>query len=238
AKVAPVIAKVRDLNPSIKADFIPIQLDDFDSVRKAAAQVNSLVTKLHVVINNAGVMAVTNYTTNKNNIESQFVTNHLGHFLLTALLFSKTEAAGQGARIINLSSHGHRAGPFRGDDYNFNAGADYNPWSGYGQAKTANILFSRQLATRLANRGIQSFAVHPGTIHGTTIGTHIPDLAESFADLYAVALRNTGEEFGEMDPPKSKQQGAATTLVTALDPSIADRTGTYWKDCHETEAAG
>jgi hypothetical protein len=75
-------------------------------------------------------------------------------------------------------------------------------------------------------------------IYGTTLGTHIPDIAESFAELYAVALRNTGEEFGEMDPPKSKQQGAATTLVTALDPSIADRTGTYWKDCHETEAAG
>jgi NAD(P)-dependent dehydrogenase (short-subunit alcohol dehydrogenase family) len=160
--VTPVIEKIQKLNSAIKVSFVRIELDDFDSVRKAADAVNGLVTKVDILINNAGVMAIPNFTTNKNGIESQFATNHLGHFLLTALIFPKILAAGKGARIVNLTSDGYMIGPCRFEDYNFQDGAEYDGWSAYGQAKTANILFTRQLSTKIASRGIFSFAVHPG----------------------------------------------------------------------------
>ena len=161
-KVTPIIQKIQQINPSIRATFVQVELDDFDSVRRAAGHVNSQITVLDILINNAGIMAVQKFTKNKNGIESQFATNHLGHFLLTALLFPTILAAGRGARIINLTSDGFQIEKFRPDDYNFQDGEAYDPWSAYGQSKTANILFTRYLGAKLTDRGIASFAVHPG----------------------------------------------------------------------------
>ena len=232
SKVAPVISKIHALNPSIKATFFSIELDDFDSVRRCAANINAQITKLDIMINNAGIMAVVNFTTNKIGIESQFATNHLGHFLLTALLFPKISAVGSGARIINLTSDGYTIGPCRFEDYNFKDGKEYDPWSGYGQAKTSNILFTRQLASKLASKGILSFAVHPGVIMGTNLSNHLD--RSVFKDISAITERNTGFPF-EMGQPKEKQQGVATTLVTALDPSITGVSGSYWEDAKTRE---
>lgn len=261
-KVTPVISKIKALNPSIKVTFVPIELDDFDSVRNAAGIINETITKLDIMINNAGIMAVP-FATNKNNIESQFVTNHLGHFLLTALVHSKIRAAGKNARIVNLTSDGYMIGPCRLDDVNFNDGKDYDRWSGYGQAKTANILFTRQLASK----GIVSFAVHPGgeslmlklsdvalfapsarnpespfaylstdspslVIFGTNLSNHLEGDGTAFNEIKDIAIRNTGMTF-QVGEPKSIQQGVATTLITALDPRITDRTGSYWADAKE-----
>lgn len=104
-KVDPVIEKVKQINPQIKVQFVEIELDNLESVRKAAQEVNSLLDEIDVLINNAGVMAVP-WKLNNAGIESTFATNHLGHFELTSLLMPKIKAAGPDARIVNLSSYG------------------------------------------------------------------------------------------------------------------------------------
>ncbi|ETN41161.1 uncharacterized protein HMPREF1541_03096 [Cyphellophora europaea CBS 101466] len=228
SKVEPVIEKIKAIDSTVKALFIPVQLDDFDSVRTAAKQVNDATDKLDVMINCAGIMAVPDFTTNKNGIESQFATNHLGHFLLTALVFDKVTAAGRGARIVNVTSDGYQLGPCRFEDYNFKDGAEYHAWSGYGQSKTANILFTRQLAAKLSNRGITSFALHPGVILESGIGRTTTE--EMLGGINEVALRETGMPFRVGDP-KPMTQGTSTALVAALDPRLADQSGSYLEDC-------
>ena len=118
-KIRPVIEKIHEVNHDIKADFVPIQLDDNDSVRTAAEKVNSKIDKLDILINNAGIMAVKEFTTNKAGIESQLASNHIGHFLLTNLLMPKILAAGHGSRIVDVTSDGYMICPFKFDDWNF-----------------------------------------------------------------------------------------------------------------------
>ncbi|OAP59434.1 hypothetical protein AYL99_06732 [Fonsecaea erecta] len=232
SRVESILSRIKEINPSIKVDFVPVSLDDFDSVRAAAATINSKISKLDILINNAGIMAVQNYTTNKNGIELQFATNHLGHFLFTKLLFPKLLAAGPGARIVNLTSLGHKISPVRFEDYNFSDGKEYDPWSGYGQSKTANVLFSLYLANKLRDRGIQSYAVHPGGIYETQLGTHLTDISKALESIETYAQKNTGRHFPiDQDPPKSMAQGIATTLVAALDPRIEPQSGMYMADC-------
>ena len=177
-------------------------------------------------------MAIKDYTTNKDGIEIQFATNHLGHFLFTKLLFSKILAAGSGSRIVNLTSLGHKIGPVRFDDYNFSNGKEYDEWSGYGQSKTANVLFSLFLATKLRDRGITSYAVHPGNIYETSLGNHIEDVQASLASIDGIAVKNTGRHFPLADEGmKSLAQGISTTLVAALDPGIEGESGWYMTNC-------
>jgi NAD(P)-dependent dehydrogenase (short-subunit alcohol dehydrogenase family) len=224
-KVSPVQDKIKSVNPDVKTTFVPIELDDFESVRKAAAKVNDIVDKIDIVINNAGIMAVAKYTTNKSGIESQFATNHLGHFLLTALIFQKVKAAGPSARIVNLTSNGHQLCPFRPEDYNFRDGNEYDPWSGYGASKTANILFTLELA----EKGITSLAVHPGLIMDTSLGSHL-DMSTFEQDL-EVGLKNTGRKFVLDAVPKTAQQGVSSTLRAALDPGLVSSSGSYIANC-------
>lgn len=231
ARVNSVISQIKQISPSTKAEFVPISLDDFDSVRSAAATINASVEKLDVLINNAGVMAPDNYTTNKDGIEIQFATNHLGHFLFTKLLFPKIAAAAPGSRIVNLTSLGHKIGPVRFDDINFSGGKTYNQWEGYGQSKTANILFSHSLGDKLRARGIQSFSVHPGAIFTTNLSRDISDVHAALAAIDPVAIQNTGRHFPlDKDAPKPAEIGVNTTLVAALDPRIEDQSGSYMAD--------
>lgn len=228
---------IKQINPSIKVTFVPVELDDLDSVRKGANDISSRTSQVHCLINNAGIMAVKAYTTNKAGIESQFATNHLGHFLLTNLLMPQIFAAAreQGARIVNLTSDGYKISPFRFEDYNFSQGKLYNMWAGYGQSKTANILFTAELASRFRQRGIQcqSFAVHPGVIMTTSLGGHLEQ--DDFAGINAASLIFSGEPF-QVGKPKSPQQGVSTTLVAALDPEISTQSGRYMEDCQVKEA--
>ena len=114
-----VIKEIAEINENIKTTFVPIELDNLESVRKAVSVVDAAVEKIDVFINNAGIMAVKDFKTNNAGIESQFATNHVGHFLLTNLLMDKILAAGRGARIVNLTSDGHKISPVRFEDYNF-----------------------------------------------------------------------------------------------------------------------
>lgn len=112
-----MIARISETSPDVKVQFVTLDLASQKSVRVGAAEINGLVTKIDYLINNAAIMACP-YAKTEDGIESQFGTNHVGHFLLTKLLADKILAAGAGSRIVNVSSSAIR-GSIRYDDYNF-----------------------------------------------------------------------------------------------------------------------
>jgi NAD(P)-dependent dehydrogenase (short-subunit alcohol dehydrogenase family) len=226
SKVQPVIDTIKSINPSIEATFVSISLDSLASVRKAAEETLSKLGsdgKIDILINNAGIMA-TPFSKTEDGFENQFATNHLGHFQLTKSLWPAIKAAGPQARVINVTSVGYKISPFRPDDYNFGDGSDYDEWSGYGQSKTANILFTKGLAAR----GVTSFAVHPGTIMTTNLSTGM-DMS-LFGLVDGISRKNTGEGF-TIDPVKSVDQGIATAVVAVVDPRIVPESGNYFANC-------
>ncbi|KAH8203537.1 hypothetical protein TruAng_002285 [Truncatella angustata] len=239
SKVDPVIEAIVSTDPKVKVTFVQCELSDFDSVRKAAKEIldNKDISKIDVVLNNAGIMGVKEYTKDKQGYELQLSSNHLGHFLLTNLLLPKILAAGSGSRIVNVTSRGHRISPFRFNDYNFSDGKEYDPWSGYGQSKTANILFSVELARRLADKGIRAYAVHPGAILGTGLTANLS--FEVFSDVPEIAKRNNGwESFSPLDVStfKSLSQGSSSLVAACLDPSFDAKSGGYVKHCQIDKA--
>ncbi|KAI1135977.1 NAD(P)-binding protein [Hypoxylon sp. FL0543] len=225
AKVDPVLAAIKEIDPSVKATFVQVDLSDHDSVRRAAPEIlEATGSKIDVLINSAGVMALTEYMVDKQGIEMQLSANHVGHFLLTNLLVPALLAAAdanpkQGARVVNLTSLGYLISPFRFDDYNFSGGKTYDLWTGYGQAKTANILFSFGLTKRLKEKGVTSLAAHPGNNLDTKLGSHLT--LEDYNDIFEITRRNTGKDF-VFDEPRFKTyaQIGATPLTAALDPAL------------------
>lgn len=224
-KAEPVLAAIREAYPSVKATFVPVDLSDHDSVRRAAKEIlGATASKVDVLINSAGNMALKEYTVDKQGIEMQLSANHVGHFLLTNLLAPALLAAADankehGTRVVNLTSLGYLISPFRFDDYGFSGGKTYDLWSGYGQAKTANILFSFGLARRLKERGVTSFAAHPGSNLDTQLGSHLT--MEDYSSIFETTKCNTGKDF-VFDEPRFKTyaQIGATPLAAALDPQI------------------
>lgn len=185
---------------------------------------------LHMLINSAGIMA-NPLTRDARGFESQLATNHLGHFQLTARLWPALQKA-RGARIVSLSSRGHRLAGVDFDDPNFERRA-YDPWIAYGQSKTANALFALKLDQRGQAENIRAFSVHPGTI--------LTDLARHMS---AEQLRAQGALDDEgrpiVDPSrgmKSIAQGAATSVWCATSAQLEGRGGVYCEDCDVAVAA-
>lgn len=238
AKVQPVIDKIRETYSNVSLTFIQCDLTDYDAVRRAADQINSNASfaKIDVVINNAGVMFVKDFTLDKQGNELTFSANHLGHFLLTNLILPKILAAGPGARIVNVSSDAHQLSNVWFDDPTFSLGEKYDGWTAYGQSKTANIHFTIELARRLGERGLYSFAVHPGVIFNTGLAGHISDEDWTSTDLRELGRRNTGEAFDSVGPRKSTTQGAASLLAAALGFASKESNGAYIFDCQVGEA--
>ena len=235
--VEPVLAAIQSVDSSIKTTFVQCDLSDHDSVRAAAPKVLDAAPVIDVLINNAGVMALPEYTKDKQGIEKQLSCNHVGHFLLTNLLVPGLLAAASktnDARVVNYTSQGYRISPFRFEDWNFSDGKTYEMWTGYGQSKTANILFSWGLTKRLKSRGVTSTALHPGVIFGTGLATHLPQ--DAFANIDEITERNTGRKF-TWDLPETKDvtQGAATALVAALDPDLPAKSPAYLSNCKVQE---
>ncbi|CZR68243.1 related to retinol dehydrogenase 12 [Phialocephala subalpina] len=224
AKVSPVVEKIQQISPSTKAQFVKVDLASSGSVRAAAAEVATVVTKIDVLVNNAGIMGP-KFSLTPESVESQFGANHIGHFLLTNLLMPKLEAAGTGSRIVNVSSLLYQFSPVRFDDYNFSNGATFNTWEAYGQSKTANILFSVALAKKLASKGVRSYSLHPGNIQDTNLSSTV-DPAE-----WPIVGAMFGEKNVEMPKAKTVEQGSATTLVAALDPKLDCVSGAFLDDC-------
>ncbi|KAI1209137.1 NAD(P)-binding protein [Annulohypoxylon truncatum] len=242
AKVEPVLAAIREGNPSVKATYVQADLSDHDSVRRAAGEVlQATASKIDVLINSAGNMALKEYTVDKQGIEMQLSANHVGHFLLTNLLVPALLAAADankeyGSRVVNLCSLGYLISPFRFDDYNFSGGKTYDSWTGYGQAKTANILFSFGLTKRLKKHGVTSFAAHPGSNLDTQLGSHLT--MDDYNSILEITKRNTGKDFVFDEPRfKSYAQIGATPLTAALDPEIAVKAPALLINSQITETA-
>ncbi|KAL5317363.1 hypothetical protein ACEPPN_014458 [Leptodophora sp. 'Broadleaf-Isolate-01'] len=229
SKIAPIIQQINTINPSIAVSFIQLDLASQASIRKTVEVINAKVEKIHYLINCAGVMAIPDFETTEEGIELQFGINHVGHFLLTNLLMPKILAAGRGARIVNVSSNGYELAGVRFDDYNFEDGKVYEPWSGYAQSKTANVLFSTALAQKLKSQGIQSYALQPGFVLESNLSNHVtPDM---FTAALEIMNKNSNGKKVEMEAPKTLQQGCSTALVAALDPSIEGHSGGFLQDC-------
>ena len=229
---AHVVVPARDLTKATRAladladvEIAALDLIDPASVRAFAEQFVASGRPLHLLINNAGIMAGP-LARDGRGYEAQLATNHLGHFQLTAQLWPALRQA-NGARVVALSSAGHRFSPVVFEDVNFERRA-YDPWLAYGQSKTANILFARALDARGQSAGVRAFAVHPGTIIGT-------DLARQ---LSADTLRQTGAFDANgapiIDPANGRKtiaQGAATSVWCATSPQLVGQGGVYCQDC-------
>jgi NAD(P)-dependent dehydrogenase (short-subunit alcohol dehydrogenase family) len=158
--------------------------------------------------------------------ESQFATNHLGHFTLANLLWPRLAATGD-ARVVSLSSRGHKRSDIRYDDLMFEHG--YDKWAAYGQSKTANSLFAVQLDALGQSAGVRAFAAHPGPIM-TPLQRHLsPDF-----------LREEGWVDDEGNPSerfKTPEQGAATATWTATSPRLVGMGGVYCENCDIAEVS-
>ncbi|MFJ2829608.1 oxidoreductase [Streptomyces sp. NPDC087263] len=183
---------------------------------------------LHILVNSAGIMA-TPLMRDARGYEAQFATNHLGHFRLAARLRPALRRAG-GARVVSVSSWGHRFSPVVFDDPHFER-REYDRWAAYGQSKTANILFAVGLDARAKADGVRAFSLHPGSIVATGLKKY---LAEE--DLKAVGvLDDDGQPV--LDPErqlKTVEQGAATSVWCATSPLLDSLGGLY---CENSDVA-
>ncbi|GGW74733.1 SDR family NAD(P)-dependent oxidoreductase [Streptomyces galilaeus] len=198
------------------------------------ASVEAFVTawrgQLHILVNNAGVMA-TPQTRTPRGWELQFATNHLGHFALATGLHGALAAAG-GARVVSVTSSGHLFSPVVFDDVHFTE-RPYDPWLAYGQAKTANVLFAVEAARRWSDDGIAVNAAMPGAIQ-TNLMRYIGDAEMAQFAAHLQALIGEGTQPPELTL-KTVEQGAATSVLLAASPVVDGVTGRYFEDCDEAE---
>jgi NAD(P)-dependent dehydrogenase (short-subunit alcohol dehydrogenase family) len=198
----------------------PLELADPASVTAFVAGWDG---PLHILVNNAGVMAAP-LTRTAQGWELQFATNHLGHFGLTTGLHRALAAAG-GARVVSVSSGAHLRSPVVFDDIMFET-REYEPWSAYGQSKTANVLFAVEATRRWADDGILVNALHPGSIR-TALQRHVTE--EELARLRSAAGGPAAPAW------KTTAQGAATSVLLAASPLVDGVGGRYFEDCNEAE---
>ena len=217
-----VHAEVSDATTST----VTLDLASLTSVRKAADAIGEIAPAIHVLMNNAGVM-FTPFGRTADGFETQFGTNHLGHFELTRLLVPQLLAAG-GARIVILSSDGHRMNDVDLDDPNWKR-RSYDKFAAYGASKTANILHMVELDRRLQGHGVRAYSVHPGVV-ATSLARHM-----THADFTALT------RFQPADPLQQKvdvrrdftmpEQGAVTQVWAAVSPTLADAGSVYLSGC-------
>ena len=207
----PVLAELAAEPGRRQVDLALLDLADLDSVRAFA---RSWSGPLHLLVNNAGVMALPELHLSAQGWEMQLATNHLGHFALAAGLRPALAAAGN-ARVVSVSSSAHQLSPVIFEDLHF-AFRPYEPILAYGQSKTANILFAVEATRRWRDEGITVNALTPGAI-----------------------LTNLQRYRGGMSTPpdqrKTVDEGAATTVFVATSPMLEGIGGRYFVDCNEAE---
>jgi len=207
-------------------DLVELDLASLASVRACADGLLAVGQPFDLIIANAGVMACPQGKT-ADGFETQFGTNHLGHFVLVNRIASLLNP---GARLVNLSSSGHRFSDVDLDDPNFEH-TPYSEFGAYGRSKTANILFAVEFDRRHKARGVRATAVHPGGIH-TELGRHMTP--EAMAQLVKSATENAPAGA----PPfswKTIPQGAATSVWSGLVAPADLVGGRYCEDCHVAE---
>lgn len=201
--------------------ILPLDLADPALIDVFAAEAAKLTGKIDILVNNAAIMA-NPLTRDARGYESQFATNHLGHFQLTARLWPLLVAAGK-ARVVVLSSVGHRLNGLDLDDINF-VTREYQKWPAYGQAKSANALFALQLDKIGEPHGVRVFAVHPGGIV-TPLQRYLT-MEEQVAMGWFDEQGNVNEVF------KTVEQGASTSVWCAVSPLLDGMGGVYCENCN------
>lgn len=193
-------------------DIRHIDLSDLQSVQKF---VDSWDKPLHILVNNAGIMALPELQKTAQGVEMHFGTNFLGHFYLTVGLY-RALCAANGARVVSVSSSGHLFSPVVFDDLNFNF-IPYTPFGAYGQSKTANALLAVEVTRRWSRDGIFSNALNPGAI--------------------ATGLQKyTGRLKTPVERQKTVEQGASTSVLLAASPCLEGLGGRYFEDCNEASS--
>jgi NAD(P)-dependent dehydrogenase (short-subunit alcohol dehydrogenase family) len=238
---ATVVGTARDLTKARRAlaeafpqaagdlpvDLVEMDLASLSSVRKAATELLARAKPFDAIIANAGVMACPEGKT-QDGFETQFGTNHLGHFVFVNRL---VPLLNRGARIVTVSSAGHQISDVNLEDPNFER-TPYQPFAAYGRSKTANILYAVALDSRLKRRGVRATAVHPGGIQ-TELGRHMtPELLEQ---MRARLSLSTGNNQAPAFRFKTVPQGSATSVWSGFVASSDAVGGRYCEDCHVCE---
>ncbi|MBR3700237.1 MAG: SDR family oxidoreductase [Clostridiales bacterium] len=198
--------KYRDLQ------LILCDLGNYDSIRAFANIVRRGYDHIDILVNNAGFISLDRQETGEG-LERQFGINHIGHFLLTMSLL---DLIGEGGRIVNVASGAHKTGKIHFDDINLTKG--FNVIKAYSQSKLANVLFTRELARRVKDRGITVNCCHPGAV-ATNIGI---DRDTGFGKTVTRLLKPFFQ---------TPEQGARTAIFLASDDSVSDVTGEYFYKC-------
>lgn len=227
------LAAIKAEQPDAKVELRRLDLNDLNSVREFARGYRESDRPLHILINNAGVMACPKSFTS-NGLETQFGVNHIGHFLLTMELLSVLKRSGtaqEPARVVNLSSMANllfapRVGIVLDD---LKGERHYSPWQRYGASKLANILFSSELNRRMQaeKQPVISMSLHPGVITETNLMRHFNGSA-AWDLLFSI---NGWRAFNKIisEPSKNTGQGSATSVYCALSPDVVP--GAYYSDC-------
>jgi NAD(P)-dependent dehydrogenase (short-subunit alcohol dehydrogenase family) len=209
AKIEATLAEVGSTPGSL--EFLTADLSSQAQVRALADEFKSKYARLHVLVNNAGAM-FTDYRESIDGIEMTFALNHLAYFLLTDLLLEQITASAP-ARIINVASDAHGGSTINFDDLNLKG--QYSGWTAYGMSKLANILFTYELARRLAGTGVAVNAVHPGFV-----GTN-------FQRAAGLTMRG----------PLTPEEGADTQIWLATSEEVEGVTGKYFVRRRDTRSS-
>lgn len=226
--------EINKAHPSVKISFVQLDLASQASVRQAAEAVKNLLgdDKIDVLILNAAIMACP-YALTEDGIESQFGTNHLGHFLFGNLLLRADLVR---SRVVVVSSMGSVRKPElyipHLKDLTYDHGKSYDPFMAYSLSKACNVLYAKRLSKMLKHKNIAVFSLHPGSI-ATNLQGYITE------DMRNQAIADLKKENPDFVAPKRKslQQGCATQLRAALDPSLESHSGAYLDDCQVSELA-
>jgi NAD(P)-dependent dehydrogenase (short-subunit alcohol dehydrogenase family) len=204
----------RDILLSSGNDNVQVARLDLSDVVSIRTFVAAWLGPVDILVNNAGVMALPELELSFEGHERQFATNHLGHFALTAALHPALASA-NGARVVAVSSNAHHLSPVVFSDVDFE-NREYDPWLAYAQSKTANVLHAVEITRRWADDGIVANALHPGVI-STRLQRYVGAISTP-DDLH-----------------KSREQGAATSVLLAGSPLLEGIGGRYFEDCQEAE---
>lgn len=218
-KAEQVADEIRKDTRNEKVEVEKIELDSLESVNNFVERFLSKKRPLHILVNNAGIMACPlSYT--KDGFENQFGTNHMGHFALTLglmpALIEAYKLTGRKSRVVSLSSVGHAFADINFDDINFKT-RPYDKWIAYGQSKTANTLFSIGLTHHYSDKGVVSNSLMPGAIY-TNLHRHMPQEEVKGLNIDDKII-------------KTVAQGASTSVWAAISPELNDKGGLYLENC-------
>ena len=211
-----IFFQVKEISSNSNVYLKKLDLNSLESVRNFCKVFLQEFSELHILINNAGIITLS-FLTTEDGFEKQFGVNHLGHFVLTNLLLERMVKCAP-ARIINVSSSGHYmfGGNMDLDDLDWKK-RKFNKEMAYGQSKLANVLFTKELHRRLADRGVTSYAIHPGAVN--------TEMLQAYPIVNAVLRNISGIIF------KTLEEGAQTSLHCAIQEGLEEHSGDYFENC-------